>query len=180
MFIVYRLTIPENYDVRTLMGNATTFDMLFKATSDLKSRYEMYASGDLEWIPPMEPPEISKLPFPPYLCQPYVRPPKQYQTDSILEDASNSLVINVSNKRKLSLPESILLSLPAGTQLSNNKIKKMSKRPDKNWGKERLPVILCLSCVNPYGARCVYKLCRNCCKSKCCYENLNCKGHGRR
>lgn len=144
-------------------------------TLDLKARYEKYTTGQAKWIPPLDPPEIAKLPLPPYICQPYVRPPKKPQPDPGLSgDLCNS---PVGSKRKLIIPDSLLASIPSGTKLSNNKLKKMSKKPNKNWGLQKNPVILCLNCVNPRGLTCDFTLCRRCCRAKCYSDTLDCKGH---
>jgi hypothetical protein len=157
-----------------MMGAASNLLEMRTASNQLKSLYEPYCTGEKTWIPPDSCPEVAKLPFPPYICQPYVRPPKPPQESERDDDASSEQPIK---KPRLTLPESILSSLPPGFQLSNNKIKKMSKKPFKNWALERPPLVICTNCVNPQGGKCEYSMCKKCCREKCIRDILDCVGH---
>jgi len=168
--------LVENNDIRQAIGSANTFQELKEQSLLLKTRFEAFYTGEKKWITPESNPEVANLPLPPYICQPYVRP----KPVTIDQSASQEVTANLpSKKRKISLPESILANLPPGTQLSNNKIKKMSKKPFKNWGLERTFPTICsvTACVNPQGQKCCFQMCRKCCRNKCYEEILDCVGH---
>ncbi|RXN31508.1 tRNA-dihydrouridine(16 17) synthase [NAD(P)(+)]-like protein [Labeo rohita] len=65
--------------------------------------------------------------------------------------------------------------------LSKNKLKKKARNPHKNFSPELKPkYIKCEQCGNPKGNKCVFNLCRGCCKRKAFKEVADCPGHGLR
>uniref|UniRef100_A0A3B5RBM7 tRNA-dihydrouridine(16/17) synthase [NAD(P)(+)]-like n=1 Tax=Xiphophorus maculatus TaxID=8083 RepID=A0A3B5RBM7_XIPMA len=65
--------------------------------------------------------------------------------------------------------------------LSKNKLKKRSRNPNKNFCPELKPKYLkCEQCGNPKGNKCVFSLCRGCCKKKAFKEVADCPSHGLR
>uniref|UniRef100_A0A4W6F2G3 tRNA-dihydrouridine(16/17) synthase [NAD(P)(+)]-like n=1 Tax=Lates calcarifer TaxID=8187 RepID=A0A4W6F2G3_LATCA len=59
--------------------------------------------------------------------------------------------------------------------LSKNKQKKRSRNPNKNFCPEQKPkYIKCEQCGNPKGNKCVFNLCRGCCKKKAYKEVADC------
>jgi len=63
-----------NFDLRESLGKAGSMETFDEITHDLKGRYQPYFLGVKEWIPP-DNPRVRDLPFPPWICQPYERPP---------------------------------------------------------------------------------------------------------
>ena len=60
--------------------------------------------------------------------------------------------------------------------MSKRKQKKLERNPKLKFkSQENIPI--CLSCPNPAGLKCEFKLCRKCCKEKCFTEELDCPGH---
>uniref|UniRef100_A0AAY4AW69 tRNA-dihydrouridine(16/17) synthase [NAD(P)(+)]-like n=1 Tax=Denticeps clupeoides TaxID=299321 RepID=A0AAY4AW69_9TELE len=65
--------------------------------------------------------------------------------------------------------------------LSKNKLKKKARNPHKNFCPEQKPkYIRCEQCGNPKGNKCVFNLCRGCCKKKAFKEVADCPSHGLR
>uniref|UniRef100_A0A8C9Z053 Dihydrouridine synthase 1-like (S. cerevisiae) n=1 Tax=Sander lucioperca TaxID=283035 RepID=A0A8C9Z053_SANLU len=65
--------------------------------------------------------------------------------------------------------------------LSKNKQKKRSRNPHKNFCPEQKPkYVKCEQCGNPKGNKCVFNLCRGCCKKKAYKEVADCPSHGLR
>ncbi|XP_073444241.1 tRNA-dihydrouridine(16/17) synthase [NAD(P)(+)]-like isoform X2 [Dendrobates tinctorius] len=105
------------------------------------------------------------LPFPHWICQPYVRPlPKD-----ALKDESG-----VRGKRALEDEED-----GNADHLSKNKQKKKLRNPNKTFDSSVKPKYAkCDQCGNPKGNKCVFHLCRSCCKKKAFRELADCAGHG--
>lgn len=175
--------------MRKLVAKAESLADLRLASLTLQERYEPYVNGSKEWVAP-EPvnPDLHKLSHPHYLCQPYVRPPKKsHLTDEAiivrhLSSSSQDLdeeTVQAEKRRKLNIPEVLQSKLNPQVQYSINKLKKMARKPLKNWEAERIRPVLCTtkSCTNPQGQKCDFNLCRPCCKSKCYVEELDCPGH---
>uniref|UniRef100_A0A8C9KJR2 tRNA-dihydrouridine(16/17) synthase [NAD(P)(+)]-like n=1 Tax=Panthera tigris altaica TaxID=74533 RepID=A0A8C9KJR2_PANTA len=68
----------------------------------------------------------------------------------------------------------------AGTDvLSKNKQKKQLRNPHKTFDPSLKPKYAkCDQCGNPKGNRCVFNLCRGCCKKRAFREAADCPGHG--
>uniref|UniRef100_A0A2K5Z5X0 tRNA-dihydrouridine(16/17) synthase [NAD(P)(+)]-like n=1 Tax=Mandrillus leucophaeus TaxID=9568 RepID=A0A2K5Z5X0_MANLE len=67
-----------------------------------------------------------------------------------------------------------------GTEvLSKNKQKKQLRNPHKTFDPSLKPKYAkCDQCGNPKGNRCVFSLCRGCCKKRASKETADCPGHG--
>ncbi|XP_073540255.1 tRNA-dihydrouridine(16/17) synthase [NAD(P)(+)]-like isoform X1 [Phyllobates terribilis] len=105
------------------------------------------------------------LPFPHWICQPYVRPlPKD-----VLKDEGG-----VRGKRALEDEED-----GHAEHLSKNKQKKKLRNPNKTFDTSVKPKYAkCDQCGNPKGNKCVFHLCRSCCKKQAFRELADCAGHG--
>lgn len=116
----------------------------------------------------------SSLPFPHWICQPYVRPPPK---DLLTNGNSQSTEVKRTVCQKRALEDSD----GAADTLSKNKLKKRSRNPNKNFCPEHKPkYIKCEQCGNPKGNKCVFNLCRGCCKKKAFKEVADCQSHGLR
>jgi len=162
------LQMPENFDVREIVAKAKSKQAFRDAVAIIKSRYE--TKSDSEFIP------TGSLRYPPWKCQPYVRPPPE-------EYVKKMAVINEREKSKKRPPEAATdqdgnSGSPDDHEqpMSKRKQKKLERNPKLKFkSQENIPI--CLSCPNPAGLKCEFKLCRKCCKEKCFTEELDCPGH---
>ncbi|XP_077475201.1 tRNA-dihydrouridine(16/17) synthase [NAD(P)(+)]-like isoform X3 [Stigmatopora argus] len=158
-----RLQIHQ--DLREELAKVKTLESLVNVSDQLKMRcQEEIASG-------IDTNKESSLPFPHWICQPYVRPPPK--------DLSAKGNSHVSQEMK-GCQKRALEDAKMSTQiLSKNKQKKMSRNPSKNFSPDQKPkYIKCEQCGNPKGNKCVFNLCRGCCKKKSFKEVANCSSHG--
>lgn len=157
------LQIKENSGIRDIVARGQSLGEFRKAVLLIKDKYEPYHLGLKEYH--LDPElDIFKLKFPPWICQPYVRPPPEEHLKKMEMDL-------IKSKR----PPAPLPSNQDG--LSKNKQKKLERNPNKTFGKPRENCKLCLSCPNPCGTKCDKQLCKKCCKNKCFTESLDCEGH---
>uniref|UniRef100_A0A2C9JUJ0 tRNA-dihydrouridine(16/17) synthase [NAD(P)(+)]-like n=2 Tax=Biomphalaria glabrata TaxID=6526 RepID=A0A2C9JUJ0_BIOGL len=111
-----------------------------------------------------------KLPLPYWICQPYVRPGPEEEND--VEHKELRKRINLKRSEDM---QKVGADEPG---LSNNKLKKKLKCPNKNFDPGlKMKFETCSLCLNPKGLKCEYGLCKGCCRSKTHSEFLNCIGH---
>jgi len=162
------LSWDQSLHLREALAKASTPDELKAMVSDLKQFFTPYQSGAEDWSPPLDH-YLAKIPYPPWHCQPYVRPPPEEYIEKMKNIAASQM--------KRALEEDNNQNDPPAGGLSKKKQKKLAKNPNKLFRVGREVLQPCSSCPNPLGARCKYSLCRICCKSKCYTEDLNCEGH---
>ncbi|ERE67868.1 tRNA-dihydrouridine synthase 1 [Cricetulus griseus] len=99
-----------------------------------------------------------------WICQPYIRPgPKEGSKE------------NSGGRSKRALEE----EEGSVDGLSKNKLKKQLRNPHKTFDPSLKPKYAkCDQCGNPKGNRCVFNLCRGCCKKRAFRETADCPGHG--
>ncbi|EPQ18582.1 tRNA-dihydrouridine synthase 1 [Myotis brandtii] len=102
------------------------------------------------------------LPFFHWICQPYFRPgPKEGSKENT----------GARSKRALEEEEG------GADVLSKNKQKKQLRNPHKTFDPSLKPKYAkCDQCGNPKGNRCVFNLCRGCCKKRAFKETADCPG----
>uniref|UniRef100_A0A3B3ZMU8 tRNA-dihydrouridine(16/17) synthase [NAD(P)(+)]-like n=1 Tax=Periophthalmus magnuspinnatus TaxID=409849 RepID=A0A3B3ZMU8_9GOBI len=158
LFKLWHHTLQIHQDLREELAKVKTVEGLAEVSHQLKLRCQEEISrcaGAEEWD--------RDLPFPHWICQPYVRPPQPADVKK-----------PTCHKRAL---EDDPDSNPEG--LSKNKQKKRSRNPHKNFCPEQKPkYIKCEQCGNPKGNKCVFNLCRGCCKKKAFKEVADCPSHG--
>ena len=160
------LRIKDNFDLREVMATSTSLAEFRDAVKKLQERYQDYFDGKKAFQLPEELSQF-KLIHPPWICQPYVRPPPEVYVKKMEECA-----VVEGLKRQLSE------SKPA-PGLSKKKLKKLERHPNKKF----LPPCsgnnkICVGCkINPGSLKCEYELCKTCCKDKCYKEELDCSGH---
>ncbi|KAK7803058.1 hypothetical protein U0070_001881 [Myodes glareolus] len=99
-----------------------------------------------------------------WICQPYIRPGPR---EGSKENSGGR------SKRALEEEEGSL------DGLSKNKLKKQLRNPHKTFDPSLKPKYAkCDQCGNPKGNRCVFNLCRGCCKKRAFKETADCPGHG--
>ena len=177
------LQIPTNFDVRHIIAKGQSISEFRDAVLEIKKRYQAYHDKDLEWKEPEELKRL-KLKFPPWLCQPYVRPPPEEHLKKLHEIQEKEKTENT--KRKLDQINGdikISDSQVEGPVLSKKKLKKLQRNPHKIFPakpkSERQPCNLCkgASCKNPASLKCDNELCKSCCQTKCFIEELDCIPH---
>ncbi|BFZ18060.1 hypothetical protein BsWGS_21098 [Bradybaena similaris] len=162
----HALSIHQN--VRELVASAKSVQDLRTAVERLKTVCQ--ADVDRCELQPELFTSKLKLPLPYWICQPYVRPGPDDE-----EDAEHK---ELRQRLNLKRAEDMLKICPGDTSLSNNKLKKRLKRPNKNFNPgKKLKFETCQLCPNPKGLKCEYCLCKGCCRAKAIKEHLTCIGH---
>ncbi|TSQ23940.1 tRNA-dihydrouridine(16/17) synthase [NAD(P)(+)]-like [Bagarius yarrelli] len=162
LFKLWHHTLQIHQDLREDLAKAKNLGGIEEVNRQLKQRCQEE----------MEKEESERhhtgLPFPHWICQPYVRPgPK--------DPSSENGVKIMSGKRTLEDSDN------SNDSLSKNKQKKKVRNPQKNFCPELKPkYIKCEQCGNPKGNKCVFNLCRGCCKKKAYKEVADCSSHGLR
>ncbi|XP_068606166.1 tRNA-dihydrouridine(16/17) synthase [NAD(P)(+)]-like [Brachionichthys hirsutus] len=169
LFKLWHHTLQIHQDLREDLAKVKTVNALADVSKQLRLRCQVEISEGREVEE-----ESSVLPFPHWICQPYVRPaPKEPVTNGNSQGSG----VKKTTCQKRALEDS------DGTAdtLSKNKQKKRSRNPNKNFCPEQKPkYIKCEECGNPKGNKCVFNLCRGCCKKKAFKEVADCPSHGLR
>ena len=160
------LQMKSNFDVRQIIARTSSLDDFKKAVSLLKQRLVCYHTGETAWTEPEEL-KVFNLKLPPWLCQPYVRPPPEEAIRKMNE---------IKAREKEALAKRALEETEEGG-LSKRKLKKLEKNPNRKFPHARENCKLCKTCPNPAGMKCESGLCKKCCRSKCYNEELDCVGH---
>ncbi|KAJ3641872.1 hypothetical protein Zmor_028342 [Zophobas morio] len=161
------LSIPSNNNLRIQLGAANNMGEFRRIINVIKDMYEPFHEGESLWTDTTEA-NCENLVLPPWLCQPYVRACPEEHLKKMEENSNKQ-----ESKRHYEDSE--------GNQISRKRMKKLrriGRRPQKleSLQSER-SLLKCAKCVNPLGSKCVYQLCKKCCKNKCYIENLDCAGH---
>ncbi|XP_026119814.1 tRNA-dihydrouridine(16/17) synthase [NAD(P)(+)]-like isoform X2 [Carassius auratus] len=167
VFKLWHHTLQIHQDLREELAKAKNIAGIAEVNRQLKQRcQEEMAKDESEWT-------WTGLPFPHWICQPYVRPPPKDPNTENGQRATETKAVSV--KRTLEDSEG------PNDSLSKNKQKKKARNPHKNFCPELKPkYIKCEQCGNPKGNKCVFSLCRGCCKRKAFKEVADCPGHGLR
>ncbi|XP_058626269.1 tRNA-dihydrouridine(16/17) synthase [NAD(P)(+)]-like isoform X2 [Onychostoma macrolepis] len=165
IFKLWHHTLQIHQDLREELAKAKNVAGIAEVNRQLKQRcQEEMAKDESEWT-------RTGLPFPHWICQPYVRPPPKDPNAENGQKASETKAVSV--KRALEDSDG------PNDSLSKNKQKKKARNPHKNFCPELKPkYIKCEQCGNPKGNKCVFNLCRGCCKRKAFKEVADCPGHG--
>ena len=174
------LQIPSNFDVRHIIAKGQYLTDFRDAVLQVKDRYMPYHTKQLVWD---QPPELNtfNLKYPPWLCQPYVRPPPEEHLKKLHEIQVKEKTEQL--KRKLEQAEGIERTDNPdinGPLLSKKKLKKLQRNPHKVFPENpkcRQDCKLCKTCKNPASLKCDNELCKLCCQTKCFQEELDCPAH---
>ncbi|KAM5135977.1 tRNA-dihydrouridine(16/17) synthase [NAD(P)(+)]-like [Mantella aurantiaca] len=160
LFKLWHHTLQVYQELRDELAKAKSLEGIIAVNSELKVKCKEEMANKKEGG------EIKgDLPFPHWICQPYVRPlPK----DAVNEESA------MRAKRALEEEDD-----GNTEQLSKNKQKKKLRNPNKSFDPSVKPKYAkCDQCGNPKGTKCVFHLCRSCCKKKAFREMADCAGHG--
>lgn len=163
------LLLKENLDLRIDLANANSMEEFRAVSQKLENKYLPFHNGEEIWTP-LEEMLTYDVKLPPWICQPYVRPPYSVTLQKLADAQKRS----EAEKREYFDEE--------GNQISRKKLKKLEKKQRRKAGKvpQEKPTIVCSNekCGNLMGTKCnVNHLCRACCKEKCGLDGLNCPGH---
>ncbi|CAH1108212.1 unnamed protein product [Psylliodes chrysocephalus] len=166
------LSIPSNNNLRIRLGAANTMNQFRIIIDEIRDMYEPYHEGLKLWEHSTDN-YSQNIALPPWLCQPYVRDTPEDHIKKV-EDKKKEAEQRekLDNKREYEDSE--------GRTISRKKMKRLrriSRRPEKPENMHERSMEKCTECVNPLGSKCLYRLCKKCCKDKCYIENLDCKGH---
>ncbi|XP_059054352.1 tRNA-dihydrouridine(16/17) synthase [NAD(P)(+)]-like isoform X2 [Achroia grisella] len=165
--------VEDNNEVRQLLATAQNINHFRQVCFAIKERYLHYHQG-LKHFNNDE--SIIKLGYnlllPPWICQPYVR----------MSPEEHTMKMERHNKDQGENIHKRIHEDPDGNTISRKKMKKLRRimrRPIKAENQTGRSGEICMKedCLNPLGGKCVYQLCKKCCKSKCYEENLDCQGH---
>ncbi|XP_069577677.1 tRNA-dihydrouridine(16/17) synthase [NAD(P)(+)]-like [Brachyistius frenatus] len=168
LFKLWHHTLQIHQDLREELAKVKNLQGLADVSKQLRLRCQEEISRGKEEK------EDSSLPLPHWICQPYVRPAPK-------ETVANGNGQGSEVKKPLCQKRALEDSDGAADMLSKNKQKKRSRNPNKNFCPEHKPkYIKCEQCGNPKGSKCVFNLCRGCCKKKAYREVADCPSHGLR
>ncbi|XP_031432935.1 tRNA-dihydrouridine(16/17) synthase [NAD(P)(+)]-like [Clupea harengus] len=164
LFKLWHHTLQIHQDLREDLAKVKNLESLANVSLQLKLRCQEEIAKGVG-----DPNASGGLPLPHWLCQPYVRPlPREPGSENTQKDSEVKRA-----KRALEETDS------ATDTLSKNKQKKQARNPHKNFCAELKPkYIKCEQCGNPKGNKCVFNLCRGCCKKAAFKEVADCPGHG--
>lgn len=174
--LFYRLNLRPNSDLREKLATSREDHQFRQIVSSLKGKYEPIHNGEQlyvleESIDAVEEDDYNLM-LPPWICQPYIRPAPEVHKKTIEEKVKIAEDPN-TEKRKFFDAD--------GNEISRKKakrLKKKSRKPFKPEGAHERNIESCPICSNPLGFKCVFRLCRNCCRDKCATEIFDCNGHG--
>lgn len=170
LFKLWHHTLQIYKDLRDELAKAKTFQDIV----DVNARLKLKCQEEKAFAKEGERPN-GELRFPHWICQPYVRPAPK---DMSLENGGNQLLEKLGRKRLLEEEEE---EDDVGNfeSLSKKKQKKKARNPNKSFDTSSKPKYAkCEQCGNPKGNKCVFNLCRGCCKKKAFKETADCPGHG--
>ncbi|KAM4664983.1 tRNA-dihydrouridine(16/17) synthase [NAD(P)(+)]-like [Discoglossus pictus] len=159
LFKLWHHTLQVYQDLREELAKVKTLEGIIGVNKDLKRRCQEEIANQKkgEGV-------TGDLPLPHWICQPYVRPPPK---DVVKEKSA------VRIKRSLDEEEE------GSSELSKNKQKKQLRNPHKNYDPSVKPKYAkCDQCGNPKGIKCVFHLCRSCCKKESFRALADCASHG--
>eukprot|EP00092_Neocalanus_flemingeri_P006090 GFUD01006561.1.p1 GENE.GFUD01006561.1~~GFUD01006561.1.p1 ORF type:complete len:504 (-),score=175.95 GFUD01006561.1:41-1552(-) len=171
-------TIRTNFDLREVVAKSHSLDEFKSAVEGVRDRYIQYQEGDMVFTHPEEL-EIFHLKYPPWICQPYVRPPPEVYLEKMRKLAEEERREREEMKGEGENKRSVEGEGEETPQLSKKKQKKLERNPRKAFSRARENSELCcgLPCNNPCSLKCTSRMCRKCCKEKAFNESLDCEGH---
>ncbi|XP_077315001.1 tRNA-dihydrouridine(16/17) synthase [NAD(P)(+)]-like [Lithobates pipiens] len=160
VFKLWHHTLQIYQELREELAKAKSLEGIIAVNNELKVKCQEEMANKKEGGE-----NTGDLPFPHWICQPYVRPPPK---DAVKEESA------MRAKRALEEEDD-----GNTEQLSKNKLKKKQRHPNKCFDPSVKPKYAkCDQCGNPKGTKCVFQLCRSCCKKQAFREMADCAGHG--
>ncbi|XP_030061051.1 tRNA-dihydrouridine(16/17) synthase [NAD(P)(+)]-like [Microcaecilia unicolor] len=165
LFKLWHHTLQVYQELREELAKVKTLQGILEVNRQLKRRCQEEMASQREGDKP-----DGGLQFFHWICQPYVRPgPKEAGSEGMRAE----LPASVGGKRAMEDEED-----GDSEFLSKNKQKKKLRNPNKTFDPSLKPKYAkCDHCGNPKGIKCVFHLCRSCCKKKALKEMSDCVGH---
>ncbi|XP_033119304.1 tRNA-dihydrouridine(16/17) synthase [NAD(P)(+)]-like [Anneissia japonica] len=157
LFKLWHKSLEVHSELRIQMARAKSIPALADICRDLKER----GMRDKQLME--ESAEKQQVPY--WICQPYVRPSPEVTAQRKLEES-----------RKRPLLSEIGGDLYDPT-LSRKQMKRLVRQPNKNFKEKGMKFKPCVDCGNPKGLRCIFDLCKACCKGKAHKAMVDCVGH---
>ncbi|XP_077979521.1 tRNA-dihydrouridine(16/17) synthase [NAD(P)(+)]-like [Glandiceps talaboti] len=163
LFKLWHHTLQVHIDLRMELAIAKTLDAIIDLNKQLRKRCDddMKTSDGIN---------DGILPFPHWICQPYIRPsPNKTEKDK--------------QKKSLKRPLASIIEPDLNMEgLSKNQIKKRLRNPTakfkiRDGPRPKKQYEKCVNCGNPKGLKCLFELCRACCKEKAHSLMADCPGH---
>ncbi|PZC84453.1 hypothetical protein B5X24_HaOG205027 [Helicoverpa armigera] len=169
-------SFEENNEDRQILATAQNLDDFRRVCINVKDKYLPYHEGKLQFDNDENITRIGyNLILPPWICQPYVRMSPAEHTEKM--EKLNTVQKNVAEKRNCEEIDGVPLS-----RKKMKKLRRIMRRPEKQDAQQNNSrsgqICVNTSCPNPLGGKCLYQLCKKCCRNKCYEEDLDCKGHG--
>jgi tRNA-dihydrouridine synthase 1 len=153
------------------MAAALLFDEFRDVVRNLEAKYRPFHEGEAVWDgePTDDYVPDYNLKIPPWICQPYYRPPPAVHV--ALQEEKQKAAEQREIKHKYFDKE--------GNAISRKRMKKLKRLEKRAKTKIERHGELCVmeECDNTRGLKCVYEYCRVCCRKKCFVDTLNCSGH---
>uniref|UniRef100_A0A8D0GM77 tRNA-dihydrouridine(16/17) synthase [NAD(P)(+)]-like n=1 Tax=Sphenodon punctatus TaxID=8508 RepID=A0A8D0GM77_SPHPU len=164
LFKLWHHTLQVHQQLRDELAKVKTLEGIVGVNTELKRRCQEEIANQKEGEK-----QKGGLPFFHWICQPYVRPgPKE----TCMENGTHGNGGGTRGKRALEEEDGNL------DLLSKNKQKKKLRNPNKSFDPSLKPKYAkCDQCGNPKGNKCVFNLCRGCCKKRAFKETADCPGH---
>jgi tRNA-dihydrouridine synthase 1 len=152
------------------MAQAMTIEAFREVVTQIRDKYRPFHEGEAVWDG--EPSEDFvpdyNLRIPPWICQPYYRPPPA-EYKQMIEEKQKAL--EHEPKKKYFDKE--------GNEVSRKRMKKLKRLENRAKIRVERRKELCnvAKCDNTRGLKCEFSLCRICCRKKCFDDALHCSGH---
>ena len=168
-----------NSDLREIIAKGQSVEEFRQAVVVLRERYFKFHDGKETFVMPEEL-EMFNLAHPPWICQPYVRPPPDVYLEKMRRLASEERKERAEgdeNKRGADNESD------EAQTMSKTKRKKMEKKAQKDKWKTlnqmKIDYQSCSAedCNNPCSKKCESLLCKRCCKTKSETQIMICEAH---
>lgn len=152
------------------MAQAMSIEAFRAVVSHLRDKYRPFHEGKTVWISELPDNNESdcNLKMPPWICQPYYRPPPA-EARQMLAEKQEAAERRVKQK----------YFDKDGNAISRKKMKKLKRLEKRAKIKIERHGELCTKsdCDNTRGLKCDFDLCKICCRKKSSNEAVNCVGH---
>ena len=169
--------------MREIIAKGQSVEEFRRAIVGIRERFLKFHNGDEKFVLPGEL-EIFQLDHPPWICQPYVRPPPEVYLEKMRKIAAEERKEREELDRETLGEENKRSAEDEKDQvLSKTKRKKLEKKAQKdkwkclNQMKTDYQSCSAEDCNNPCSKKCESLLCRKCCKTKSETEILICEAH---
>lgn len=177
--LVNRLVLESNITFRTQMAVARDVESFRNVINRIAEKYKPIHDGLIVWDG--EPQSEDYVPdynlkIPPWLCQPYYRKSpeerareKEMETEMMEEDSQ----FEVKERKKKQYFDR------EGNVVSKKYLKKLKRLEHRARIKKDRREVVCQAerCTNSRGQKCLHKLCKVCCKTKCLEGTIACIAH---